>query len=178
NVLEPRIAEIEKEENNNLATDKDEGEGEPEKEEIIYLLTDKMDCSAFPDNIQPMLEGRDTVHRILLPTQPYYDLYAELQSCGVLIQERIISGGLRQLAVIVKPNSWMWLLGLFVAFVVLAAAAIFLGPMALVIGLVAMAAVGTTYFTLSAMWTNRKVCNIIFAFYFMFELTTRSPQRS
>ncbi|KAL6729486.1 hypothetical protein Aduo_000535 [Ancylostoma duodenale] len=72
---------------------------------------------------------------------------------------KVIAGGMRQLAVIVKPNPWRWALGLFLilAPIAISLGAIFLGPVAFAIGLVALAAVGTTLFVLAAMGTNRKM---------------------
>ncbi|RCN53026.1 hypothetical protein ANCCAN_00574 [Ancylostoma caninum] len=72
---------------------------------------------------------------------------------------KVIAGGMRQLAVIVKPNPWRWALGLFLilAPIAIALGAIFLGPVAFAIGLVALAAVGTTLFVLAAMGINRKM---------------------
>ncbi|EYB88797.1 hypothetical protein Y032_0241g3371 [Ancylostoma ceylanicum] len=250
NVLERKVAEVE-EENNNVIADKDENEqneDDESKEEVIYLLVDRMNCDTFSENIRPILEklltkyfcygyalkslrssvrealsNHDIVHRILLPTNPYSDLHADLLSSGIVNHERIthllkqvyapdehyfskddyyidrmiyhhlekkapwilvnkshlvsivpylrekgilpgqemrkvIVGGMRQLAVITKPNPWIWALGLFIiiAPIAILLGAIFLGPVALTIGLVALAAVGTTLFVLAAMGANQK----------------------
>ncbi|KAL6723220.1 hypothetical protein Aduo_018248 [Ancylostoma duodenale] len=254
NVLERRMAEVERleEENNNVIADKDENgdnEDDEAKEEVIYLLVDRSNCDTFSENIRPILErlltkyfcygyalkslrssvrealsNNETVHRILLPTNPYSDLHADLLSSGILNHERVthllkdvyapdehyfskddyfidevlyhrlekkapwilvnkshlvsivpylrekgilpgqemrkvITGGMRQLAVITKPNPWIWALGLFLIIVPIAIVlgAIFLGPVALMIGLIALAVVGTTFFVLEAMGANQKV---------------------
>ncbi|ETN81002.1 hypothetical protein NECAME_08804 [Necator americanus] len=73
---------------------------------------------------------------------------------------KIICGGMRQVAVITKPNPWIWALGLFVVLACVAVA-IFLGPVALAIGLCALAPVGTTLFVLAAMGANQKIHSTI-----------------
>ncbi|EYC24685.1 hypothetical protein Y032_0013g2050 [Ancylostoma ceylanicum] len=97
------------------------------EEEVIYILVNRMNCDAFPRNVRSTLErlmtkyfcygyalkslqssvqeafsNNDVVHRIMLPRMPYYDLHADLLSCGILNHERVTS----LLKEVYEPNAF------------------------------------------------------------------------
>ncbi|VDL72941.1 unnamed protein product [Nippostrongylus brasiliensis] len=131
---------------------------------VLKNVYDPSDGDCIPTEIYGRLEKKSPW--ILINKCHLASTAGFLRKKGVLPGQearKIIDGGLRQVAVVTKPNPWIWALGLFLVLgaVAVVLGAVFLGPIAFTLAFAALAVVGTTLFVLAVMGLNQKMKSVV-----------------
>ncbi|WKY10334.1 hypothetical protein Q1695_002578 [Nippostrongylus brasiliensis] len=131
---------------------------------VLKNVYDPSDGDCIPTEIYGRLEKKSPW--ILINKCDLASAAGFLRKKGVLPGQearKIIDGGLRQVAVVTKPNPWIWALGLFLVLgaVAVVLGALFLGPIAFKLALAALAAIGTTLSVLTVMGLNQKMKSVV-----------------